>query len=125
MYVSTAKSGGRVDPLWNLYNVELKFLQSIILQYVSFYLNKNITFIKHNLEFVNCEVYNKFLNNTSGKWASMDKDSLLNHIMHINQKIPKNKNLISEIEDNYSIRKSAKIVGKRLHSLKRSILRNL
>jgi glycosyltransferase involved in cell wall biosynthesis len=125
VYVSTAKSEGQGRSIMESLQCGTKVFAVNYSAIREFYLNKNITFIKHNLEFVNCEVYNKFLNNTSAKWASMDKDSLLNHIMHINQKIPKNKNLISEIEDNYSIKKSAKIVGERLHSLKKKYIEKL
>lgn len=125
IYVSTAKAEGQGRSIMESLQCGTQVFAVNYSAISEFYMNDNITFIKHTLELVNSPIYEKKIEGIPVKWANMDKEDLLQNINQIEEKIPKNKNSISWIERSYSVAKSATIVNKRLHSLKKKYIEKL
>ena len=71
---------------------------------------------------IDCDIYLNKINDDNYKnikWAQIDKEDLKKNIENITCKQNFNINLKNDIEELYSVEKSADIVNFRLHSLKK------
>ncbi len=125
IYIQSSKSEGQGRSIMEALQCGTKVFCAEYSAMKEFYINNNITFIKHKLEIVNCEQYNNLLKSQNSNWANLCLDDLLHKINLINEKQEKNIELKEDIENMFSTEYSINVIKQRLKCLKFSYINNL